>query len=182
MFNISNFIGAARVSALLALGVLAPPAALSQGVYDNGVIRGNYVLSFDGIFSSAPPPFSGPALPFEAAQVGRLTFDGAGMAWGEATLTFHHHEVPFSVVSRVALSGTYGVAPNGNITINLDEYPLDGNGEPASMRFASITYECYVLRRRLVARCVLNSLISYQQGPEPRNLPVTMSGSIERQR
>lgn len=159
----------------------SPPTAEAWGDFDNGTLRGTFVLSVDGTFISAPPPFTGDVLPFKAAQIGRLVFDGTGLVWGEATLTFHHPDVPFAVISRVALNGTYDIVPNGRVVINLDEFPLDTNGEPGSIRANSVTLECYVVRRQLQARCVLNSLISYQQGPQPRSLPVTMSGSLQRQ-
>lgn len=158
-----------------------PATAESRDHFDNGALRGAFVLSIDGTFVSAPPPFTGSALPFKAAQIGRLVFDGTGLAWGEATLTFHHPDIPFGVISRVAFNGTYDVAPNGRAVINLDEFSLDMNGEPGAIRTNSVILECYVVRRRLQSRCVLHTLISYQQGPDPRNLPVTMSGSLQRQ-
>ena len=159
--------------------VFASPA-LARDHYDNKALRGTFVLSIDGTFVSAPPPFTGDVLPFRASQIGRLKFDGAGLAHGEATLTFHHPDIPFTVISRLAFSGAYDVAPNGNVVISLDEFPLDMNGEPAAERTNSVVLECYIVRR-LLSRCVLHTLISYQQGPEPRNLPVTMSGVLQRQ-
>ena len=167
--------------AVLACIFVLPGAAMSQGHLDNGALRGAFVLSIDGTFVSAPPPFTGDALPFKASQIGRLVFDGAGLAWGEATLAFHHPDIPFGVISRVAFNGTYDVAPNGRAIISLDEFALDMNGEPGATRTNSIILECYVVRRRLQSRCVLHTLISYQQGPNPRNLPVTMSGMLQRQ-
>lgn len=158
-----------------------PATALPQDSFDNRALRGVFVLSIDGAFVSAPPPFTGDVLSFQASQVGRLVFDGTGQAWGEATLTFHHPTIPFGVISRVSLNGTYDVAPNGSVVINLDEFPIDVNGEPGATRTNSIILECYVVRRYLQSRCVLHTLISYQQGPQPRNLPVTMSGSLLRQ-
>ena len=68
-------------------------AAWSGPTYGIHSLNGNYVLSLEGSFTSPPPPFTGTPLQFEAAQIGRLTFDGAGQAWGEATLTFHHPAV-----------------------------------------------------------------------------------------
>lgn len=167
--------------AAFAIFTSLPAVALSQGNLDSRALRGAYVLSLDGTFSSAPPPFTGDVLPFEAAQVGRLVFDGAGLAWGEVTLTFHHPDIPFAVISRISLHGTYNVSPTGRAIISLDEFPIGVNGEPGSVRTNSVVFECYVVRRRLQSRCVLHTLISYQQGPEPRNLPVTMSGLLQRQ-
>jgi len=158
-----------------------PEGAVSRNLFNNGDLQGAFVLSVDGTFVSPPPPFTGSVLPFKASQLGRLEFDGAGLAWGEATLTFHHPDIPFGVFSRKAYSGTYDLAPNGRAIINLDEFPLEVNGEPGTIRTGSIVLECYVVRRHLQLRCVLHTLISYQQGPLPRNLPVTMSGSLQRQ-
>ena len=73
------------------------------------------------------------------------------------------------------------MAPNGRAVINFDEFPLDMNGEPGMTRANSNVLECFIVRRRLQSRCVLHTLISYQQGSAPRNLPVTMSGSMQRQ-
>lgn len=161
--------------------VALPVNADAGGDFDNRALRGAFVLSLDGQFVSAPPPFTGAVLPFKASEVGRLVFDGSGLAWGEATLTFHHPNIPFAVISRISFSGTYDVAPNGRTVINLDEFPIDMNGEPGMIRTNSIVLECYIVRRQLQSRCMLHTLISYQQGPEPRNLPVTMSGALQRQ-
>ena len=158
-----------------------PSTTLAWGSFDNEALRGTFVISIDGTFVSAPPPFTGSVLPFKASQVGRITFDGAGLAEGEATLTFHHPDIPFGVISRFALSGTYDVASNGSAVISLDEYPLDMNGNPAATRANSVELECYIVRRHFELHCMLHTLISYQQGPAPRSLPVTMSGSLQRQ-
>jgi len=167
--------------ALLVIVVAAPSTAWSGDSFDNGSLRGVFILSIDGTFVSAPPPFTGNVLPFAASQIGHLEFDGAGLATGEATLVFHHPDIPFGVVSRVAFSGTYNVAANGKAIINLDEFPLDMNGEPGTMRANSLVMECYIVRRGLRSNCILHTLISYRQGPDPRNLPVTMSGTLHRQ-
>jgi len=159
-----------------------PPSARCETDFSSHTINGQYIFSFDGAFSSAPPPFTGEVLQFSAAQVGRLAFDGAGQAWGEATLTFHHPSLPFGVRSRIALRGNYTVSPDGKLEIYIDEFPLDVNGEPGPDRTNSIIYECYIVRRLVIANCVLHSLVSFQQGLEPRALPVTMSGSLRRQR
>lgn len=158
-----------------------PATALSWGHFNNGALRGTFVIAIDGTFVSAPPPFTGGVLPFKASQVGRLVFDGAGLAKGEATLTFHHPDVPFGVISKFAFDGTYDVAANGHVVISLDEFPLDMNGEPMATRANSVVLECFIVRRNFQMRCVMHTLISYQQGPVPRSLPVTMSGSLQRQ-
>ena len=170
-----------RVAQIAALAIVlaVPSTAPARDHFDNKSLRGAFVLSIDGTFVSAPPPFTGAVLPFRASQLGRLEFDGAGLARGEATLAFHHPDVPFTVISRVAFSGAYDVQANGRVLISLDEFPLDVNGEPAANRTNSLVLECYIVRR-LKSRCVLHTLISYQQGPTPRNLPVTMSGSLQR--
>ena len=144
-------------------------------------MRGSYVLSLNGSFTSPPPPFTGTPLQFQAAQVARLTFDGAGQAWGEATLTFHNPAVPFAVRTRIALRANYTVDSNGHLVISVEESPLDVNGDPAPAISNTVTYECYIVQRRRLASCLLHTLISFQQGPDPRNLPVTMAGSLRRQ-
>jgi hypothetical protein len=167
--------------AMLAGVLLLPVFAASQDNFDGGVLRGAYVLALDGSFVSAPPPFTGDVIALTASMLGRLEFDGSGLAWGEATLSFHHPEIPFGVVSRNALLGTYEVAPDGRTIFNVDEFPLDINGEPGPVRTNSFVLECYSVQRLMLSRCILHSLISYQQGPEPRNLPVTMAGELQRQ-
>ena len=177
----AHFVNKLSLVTILACMFALPSTVLARGPFDNGIVRGAYVLTLDGTFVSAPPPFTGGVLPFRAAQLGRLVFDGTGLAWGEATLSFHHPDIPFGVTSRIAFSGTYGVGPTGKTVIKLDEFPLDANGEPGVIRTNSIVMDCYVVRRYLSSRCVLHTLISYQQGEEARSLPVTMSGSLQRQ-
>ena len=181
MFVEANLIRNLALFAISMCILALPSTAMSRDNFHNGALRGAFVLSLDGTFVSAPPPFTGPVLPFKASQVGRLVFDGAGLARGEVTLSFHHPNIPFGVISRIALDGTYDVQPNGRTIINLDEFAIDMNGEPGATRTNTIVLECYVLRRYFQSRCLLHTLISYQQGPEPRSLPVTMSGSLQRQ-
>ena len=169
------------IASFVAYVIALPANATSWGEFDNDAHRGTYVLSLEGAFVSPPPPFTGDALQFKAAQIGRLAFDGAGLVSGEGMLSFHNPAVPFGVTSRFAFDGTYDVAPNGKVVINLDEYPLDMNGQPTASPSNSFVLECYVVRRRLQSRCVMHTLISYQQGPMPRILPVTMSGTLQRQ-
>ena len=182
MFKKTDLIRKVSLLAVSTVVFAAPALASHRDGFDLRALRGTFVLSLDGAFVSAPPPFTGDVLQFKASQIGRLVLDGTGQAWGEATLTFHHPDIPFNVISRLAFRGTYDVAPDGRAILNLDEFPLAPNGEPAATRSNSIVLECYVVRRRLNSRCVLHTLISYQQGPEPRSLPVTMSGSLRRQR
>lgn len=158
-----------------------PATSLARDGFNNASLRGMYIFSFDGGFSSAPPPFSGDVLEFRAAQVGQLEFDGAGLLQGETILVFHHPTIPFGVRSRRALLGAYTIYPTGRTMLEIDEYSLDANGQPGGIRTNSAIYECQIVQRQQLAECVMHSLISYQQGPDPRELPVTMSGSLQRQ-
>lgn len=161
----------------------APAATvLSQTNYDTASFNGDFVLSVNGAFSSAPPPFTGDVLQLMAAEVGLLSLDGAGTAWGEITISFHHPSIPFAPLSRKALFGNYSVEADGRTIINLDEFSLDANGNPLPVRSNSFVLECYILQRQILAKCLLHSLVSYQQGPEPRILPATMSGTLQRRR
>lgn len=177
-----NFRGRAVAwAAILALPLTPVTVARSQGVYDNNSLHGEFVFSFDGAFVSAPPPFSGDVLQLQAAEVGLLTFDGTGTVWGETSISFHHPAVPLAALSRKALRGNYVVTPNGHTLIELDEFSLDSNGDPLPVRSNSFVIECYIVQRQKLAECLLHSLVSYQQGPEPRTLPTTMAGTLRRQ-
>ena len=176
----SKFIRKLALVTISTCAISLPAAALAWGQFNNGILKGVFVLSVDGAFASAPP-FGGDVLSLRASQLSRLEFDGAGLARGEGILTFHHPDIPFGVTSRIAFDGSYEVAANGGVVISLDEFPLDMNGEPASEKTNTIVLQCYVVRRFLLSHCVLHTLITYQQGPEPRSLPVTMSGSLRRQ-
>jgi len=158
-----------------------PATSFARDGFNNASLHGIYVFSFDGAFSSAPPPFSGDVLEFQTAQVGRLEFDGAGLLQGETMLAFHHPTIPFGIRSRKALLGAYTVDPTGRTVLESHEYSLGTNGEPVGIRTNSAIYECQIVHRQQLAKCVMHSLISYQQGPNPRELPVTMSGSLQRQ-
>jgi hypothetical protein len=73
------------------------------------------------------------------------------------------------------------VSANGHVVVNVDEFALDDDGQATGPKGSSLVYECYVVRRQVLARCIAHSLVSFQQGPEPRVLPMTMSGSLRRQ-
>lgn len=166
---------------MVAAWLAASPAAHADGGFGNHSVQGQYVLDFDGAFSSSPPPFSGEVLQFRAAMVGIVTFDGSGLASGELTLVFHHPAVPFPIRSRKAVLGSYTVAANGRMLVNVDEFALGDDGQPIGPKGNSLVYECYVVRRQVLANCIAHSLVSFTQGPEPRLLPMTMSGALQRQ-
>ena len=170
------------IVAALTSAFLFSTASALQDNHSVDALSGNFILNLDGAFSSAPPPFTGEVLQLDAAQVSRLYFDGSGQMWGESTLVFHHPSFPFGQRSRLALRGTYEVFANGHVLIEVDEFRLDANGQPGPVRTTSAVYECYIVQRQQLARCVLHSLVSYQQGPAPRVLPATMSGTLQRQR
>lgn len=174
----------ARSRVCMAVALLATvvcTSAVAQGLFGIRSIDGTYVATLDGAFSSAPPPFTGERLKFDAALVGLFKFDGAGQMSGIFTLTFHNPALPFAVRSRTAIHGTYSVAADGYLVIEAEEFGLDASGTPSPTRDNSVTYECYIAERNTLANCVLHSLITYQQGPEPVVLPVTMSGTLRRQ-
>jgi hypothetical protein len=74
--------------------------------------------------------------------------------------------------------GTYEVDPDGHMTIEIDEFPIEAMGE----RDNSVTMECYIVQPQQLARCIQHTLITFQQGPDPKPLPLSMIGSLERQR
>lgn len=167
----------------IALAWLAIPSSPVQadGVFGDHSVQGQYVVAFDGAFSSAPPPFNGEVLQFSAAMVGILNLDGSGLASGELTLVFHHPAIPFPIRSRKAILGNYSVAANGHVWVNVDEFALGEDGQPAGPKGNTLVYECYVVQRHVLAQCIAHSLVSFQQGPEPRVLPMTMTGALRRQ-
>ena len=164
---------------LLVCSTVLPAAAWSQQFVAPSIV-GSYVMNFHGTFSSTPPPFTGEPLDFEAAMVGRLTFDGSGQAYGEYTLTFHNVQIPFQVRSRFAVEAAYTVEPDGHLVVESDEYRLDESGTQGATPDNSVIYECYLVRTQS-AECLQHTLISYQQGPDATLLPLTMSGSLQRQ-
>lgn len=165
------------------LAVLAPCFASAQANFDTAALKGNFVMTFHGSFSSAPPPpLPSDVLTFEAAEVGRLTFDGSGQAIGVYTLTFHNAAIPFQVRSRFSMLATYTVSPDGHVIIEAEEYRLDAAGTPTPMPVNTVKYECYIVAHQQLAECLQVNLVSLQQGPEPRLLPHSMSGSLQRQR
>jgi hypothetical protein len=173
----------ACLAGILFVGSLAvlPGSANAQG-FSAASILGDYVMAFDGTFASLPPPpFPQDPLDFEAAEVGRFSLDGAGRVYGDYTLTFHNVEIPFPVRSRFHVTGTYTVEPDGHLVIETEEYHLDASGTPGAEPANEVTYECYLVHRMQSAKCVQHTLITYQQGPQPKLLPDTMSGSLERQ-
>ena len=172
-----------RLLAALLSGLLVATSATA--VHNNlgtEALSGDFVLDLDGSFSSASPPFNGAVLQLVAAQVGTLSFDGTGQVWGEATLAFHNPSVPMTIRSRKALVGTYSVQPQGRVLINVDEFNLSDDGQQGSQRTSSFALDCYVVQHQQLAQCIMHTLISYQQGPAPKELPVTMSGQLKRQR
>lgn len=146
-----------------------------DGVFDNRSMRGNFVLSMDGSFSSAPPPFTGERENLAMSQVGLFHFDGRGHVAGEYTLAFENELsgglgfVPFTVV------GTYSVAANGRMTIETEDFVGD-------FKSNEVSYECVIVERRKLARCMVTELVSFNQGPDPIVLPASGLGAFERQK
>jgi hypothetical protein len=165
---------------LVALTVMLPGSAMAQRFSPANIV-GKYVLSLDGSFSSAPPPFTGEALDFEASLIALFTFDGSGNMYGEHTLAFHNVEIPFDVRSRFAVEAKYSVEPDGRLLIESKEFRLDEAGGHGPSPDNIVDYACYLVAVGS-AECTMLRLTTYQQGPEPKLLPSTMSGSLERQR
>jgi hypothetical protein len=155
--------------------------ARADEIFGTQSLRGAQILSFHGSFSSAPPPFTGDRVRLDASQVGRLQFDGNGQVWGEYTLTFHTPTVPLAIRTRFSVFGTYRVEPDGRLLIETEEYVIEPQERRDDLRDNAVTYECYLVQRQRAARCVLQSLVTFQQGPEPIPLPVAMTGMLEAQ-
>jgi hypothetical protein len=170
-------------SAAMALGFLALTAggAHATGTFGAESLHGAYVISADGGFV-AMTPFSPDPLRLNVAMVGRLTFDAAGQAHGEWTISFHHASVPFGVVSRFETVGTYSVAASGRTIMEFEEFKIEPPADDDGMADGIVGFECYIVQRRAEARCILNVLVSLQQGPNPVPQPVTMLGTLLRQR
>ncbi len=175
----------ATSAVILASTLLMPWLARADWLgtdFDASQLTGNYIIEMSGAFASPPPPFTGAPLQLMAAELGRLTLDSSGNAYGEKTLTFHHPDVPFGVRQRIALAGSFVVEADGRTIFALDEFPIAPDGSIAPQRTGSIKYECYIEVRHWRAACIAHTLVSNQQGPQPKALPVTMSGSLQRQR
>jgi hypothetical protein len=155
--------------------------ARADEIFGAQSLRGVQILSLNGSFSSAPPPFTGDRVRLDASAVGRLQFDGNGQVWGEYTLTFHTPTVPVGIRTRFSVFGTYRVEPDGRLLIETDEYVIEPPERRDDVRDNAVTYECYLVQRQKAARCVLQSLVTFQQGPEPIPLPVAMTGTLEAQ-
>ena len=178
----NNRISAMRLAGITAgILVLSMGGANATGTFGAESLNGDYVISADGGFV-AMTPFSPDPLRLNVAMVGRLTFDAAGQALGEWTISFHHAAVPFGANSRFETAGSYSVAANGHLVMEFEEFrvepPSGANGMPDGI----VGFECYIVQRLAEARCILNVLVSLQQGPAPVTQPVTMSGSLLRQR
>jgi hypothetical protein len=171
---------------LIATSVLACALALgtgganATGLFGPESLNGDFVVAADGGFV-AQTPFAPSPLRLNIALVGRLTLDGNGGAGGEYTISFHHEAVPFGVRSHFKAVGSYEIAPNGHMFIELQEFKVEPPPDDDGVADGIVRFECYVVRRQAEARCVVNSLISLQQGPDPVPEPVTMSGSLLRQ-
>jgi hypothetical protein len=182
MFSNNRF--TPSVAAPICMLLFGLPAMVASAEENFGVdsFSGSYVMTFHGSFSSAPPPpLPNVVLDFEAAQVGRLTFDGGGQVDGAYTLTFHNPEIPFPIRSRFAVRATYSVGSDGHLVIEAEEFRIDASGGVGETPANAVTYECYIVQSRRLAECLQHSLISYQQGPTEKLLPHTMSGSLQRQ-
>ncbi|MDX1508298.1 MAG: hypothetical protein R3358_08465 [Woeseiaceae bacterium] len=168
------------ISVLAAVLTLFAGGAGSTGMYGTGSLNGDFIISADGGFV-AMTPFAADPLRLNVAMIGRLTFDGNGRATGEWTISFHNAAVPFGVRSRFEASGSYEVAADGHMFMEFEEFRIEPPADNDGIADAAVGFECYIVRRQQEARCVLNTLISFGQGPEPVPEPVTMLGSLERQ-
>ena len=160
---------------------LASGSAESTGMYGPESLNGEYVISADGGFV-ALTPFAANPLRLNVAMVGRLVFDGSGLVHGNWTISFHNAVVPFGVRSHFETTGTYEVATDGHMFMEFEEFRIEPPASDDGIADGIVGFECYVVQRHQEARCVLNTLMSLAQGPDPVPEPVTLSGSLLRQR
>lgn len=177
---ISRIRNTAAVSIVAIILLSSAGSAGSTGLFGTESLNGDYVVSADGGFV-ALTPFAEDPLRLSVAMVGRLTFDGNGLVSGNWTISFHNAAVPFGVRSRFATIGSYEVATDGHMFMRFEEFKIEPPSSDDGVADAEVGFECYIVRRNLNARCVLNTLISFGQGPEPVPEPVTLSGSLLRQ-
>lgn len=167
-------------SALTCILALGTGGANATGLFGPESLNGEFVLSADGGFV-AQTPFAPSPIRLNAAIIGVFMLDGNGQVSEEYTVSFHHEVVPIGIRSRFEAVGTYEIAPNGHMLMEFQEYKIEPPAEDDGIADGIARLECYIVRRQAEARCVLNSLISLQQGPNPVPEPITMSGSLLRQ-
>lgn len=163
-------------------GFLSVAAGVSHAAGSFGAqsMTGEFVISADGGFV-AMTPFSASPLRLNVSLIGRLWFDGDSRAYGEWTIAFHHAAVPFTARSHFETVGTYEVTANGRMVMEFEEFKVEPPAQDDGIADGIVGFECYIVQRQQEARCILNSLTSLQQGPEPVPEPVTMSGILLRQ-
>jgi hypothetical protein len=166
------------IGAFLALSAGGSEAA---GKFGTESLYGDFVISADGGFVAMTPFAPGP-LRLSVALVGRLTFDGIGQVGGEWTVVFHNAAVPVGIRSHFEPAGTYYVASNGHLFIDVQEFKVEPPAADDGIADAIVGFECYIVQRQKEARCILHTLISLQQGSDPVPEPITLSGSLLRQR
>lgn len=172
---------------MIAVPVIAGFLALSAGIADaTGMfgaesLNGDFVISADGGFV-ALTPFAPDPLRLSVSMVGHLTLDGRGQVQGNWTISFHNAAVPFGVRSHYETVGTYEVTANGHMFMEFEEFQIEPPAADDGVADGIVGFECYIVKRQREARCILNTLISLQQGPDPVPEPVTLSGSLLRQR
>lgn len=161
---------------------LSAGGAHSAGMFGAHSLRGDFVISADGGFV-ALTPFGPNPLRLSVALVGQLTFDGVGHVHGEWTIAYHNAAVPIGVRSHFDAVGEYSVESNGHMFMEFEEFKVEPPPADDGVVDARPGFECYIVARQAEARCMLNSLISLQQGPEnPLPVPVTLLGSLLRQK
>lgn len=161
--------------------LLLAGSAGSSGLYGTESLNGEYVVSADGGFV-AMTPFAPDPLRLSVAMVGRLTFDGNGLVSGHWTISFHNAAVPFGVRSRFQATGSYEVATDGHMFMEFEEFKVEPPASDDGVADGIVGFECYIVKRQQEARCVLNTLVSLTQGPDPVPEPVTLAGMLLRQR
>jgi hypothetical protein len=160
-------------TSIAALAVLFGGSAHASGMFSTQSLRGDFVIDGDGGFV-ASTPFAPEPLRLNVAIVGRLTFDGVGRAHGEWTIVFHNAVVPFNVSSHFQTEGTYVIEPNGRMFMDFEEFKVEPPADDDGVADGLVGFECYLVQRQQEARCILNSLISAELGPEPVTLPVSL--------
>lgn len=170
------------VAALLAGSLtIAASSANATGMFGTESLNGDFVISADGGFV-ALTPFAPAPLRLSVSMVGHLVFDGNGRAHGNWSISFHNAAVPIGIRSHFETVGTYDVASDGHMFMEFEEFKIEPPGENDGEADGIVGFECYIVQRQQEARCILNTLLSLQQGPEPLPEPVTLSGSLLRQR
>lgn len=155
-------------TALFALVIVSSSSAQNFG---NESMHKVFAFTASGTFSSAPPPFTGPAENVAFSGVGLFRFDGNGQVRGD--YTFVVQGTTLGRATPFTAAGTYSVDPDGRMIIRTEDFV-------GGVRANEIAYECVIVQRNRLAQCAFIEVVSFQQGPDPVVLPVTGLVKLER--